>query len=165
MEQLTYFVDNYYGLILTGLIAIFIVAISLFLLVLSGLSKTKKTYQNLMKGIENKNLEDIIIDNKKAIDRLEKNYWTINSRLEETEKGLNTCLKNVALERYDAFHGVGGQQSFSIALLDDNGNGIVITTIHGREDSRTYAKYLDKGNSKNTLSEEEKKVISKALNI
>src|SRR5690349_21563090 len=51
-----------------------------------------------------------------------------------------SALKNLAVVRYDAFEGTGGQLSWSLALLDDHGDGAVLTSIHGRTEARTYAK-------------------------
>jgi hypothetical protein len=64
--------------------------------------------------------------------------------------------------RYDAFGDMGGQLSWSAALLDDNGNGIVLTSIHGRSESRTYAKNVGEWSSDQTLSPEEEEAIDAA---
>ena len=67
------------------------------------------------------------------------------------------------LIRYNPFSGVGSDQSFSIALLDGNNNGFVITSIYSREGNRVYGKSLKEGKSEYSLSDEEKKAISKAI--
>jgi hypothetical protein len=64
--------------------------------------------------------------------------------------------------RYDAFGDMGGQLSWSAALLDDSGNGIVLTSIHGRSESRTYAKNVADWSSDQTLSPEEDDAIKTA---
>jgi hypothetical protein len=60
---------------------------------------------------------------------------------------------------------VGSDLSFSIALLDGNQNGVIITSIYGRNESTTYAKPIDKGISRYDLSEEEKKVLGQVINL
>ena len=55
------------------------------------------------------------------------------------------ALRHLAVVRYDAFGDMGGHLSWSLALLDDGGNGVVLTSIHGRSESRTYAKSIAAG--------------------
>ncbi|WP_435741866.1 DUF4446 family protein [Nocardioides sp. SYSU DS0663] len=71
-------------------------------------------------------------------------------------------LRHLALVRYDAFGDMGGHLSWSLALLDDAGHGIVLTSIHGRSDSRTYAKSVSAWTSEQQLSPEEEEAIASA---
>lgn len=73
------------------------------------------------------------------------------------------AVQHVGMIRYDAFEDVGGQLSFSCALLDDRGDGVVITSINGRQDTRVYAKPVTGGRSSHNLSEEESQAIKQAL--
>jgi uncharacterized protein YlxW (UPF0749 family) len=75
---------------------------------------------------------------------------------------LNT-LQRVGLVRYDAFDDMGGHLSFSAALLDGQGNGLVVTSINGRQDTRCYAKPVEGWTSNHNLSEEEELAIQRAL--
>lgn len=72
------------------------------------------------------------------------------------------ALRHLAVVRYDAFDDMGGQLSWSVALLDDAGDGVVITSIHGRSDSRTYAKSIGGWTSEQQLSPEELDAIQHA---
>ncbi len=69
------------------------------------------------------------------------------------------ALRHLAVVRYDAFGDMGGHLSWSIALLDDHGDGVVITSIHGRSDARTYAKPVAAWSSDQQLSPEEEDAI------
>lgn len=73
------------------------------------------------------------------------------------------AVQRVALVRYDAFDDVGGRLSFSCAMLDGQGNGVVVTSINGRQDTRVYAKPVYGGASEHNLSEEEQEAIREAL--
>jgi hypothetical protein len=73
------------------------------------------------------------------------------------------ALRHVAVVRYDAFQDMGGRMSFSAALLDDAGDGIVLTAINGRSETRAYAKGLRGGVSEQALSPEEQQAIEHAL--
>jgi len=69
------------------------------------------------------------------------------------------ALRHLAVVRYDAFGDMGGHLSWSLALLDDAGDGVVLTSIHGRSDSRTYAKSVASWTCEQQLSPEEEEAI------
>ncbi|HEX9234984.1 MAG TPA: DUF4446 family protein [Actinomycetota bacterium] len=73
------------------------------------------------------------------------------------------AIRHVGLVRFDAFEDMGGQLSFSAALLDGHGDGVVITSINGRHDTRVYAKRVVKGASVHNLADEEREAIRQAL--
>ncbi len=72
------------------------------------------------------------------------------------------ALRHLAVVRYDAFGDMGGQLSWSVALLDDGGDGVVLTSIHGRSDARTYAKSIAGWTSEQQLSPQEVEAIDHA---
>jgi uncharacterized protein YlxW (UPF0749 family) len=74
-----------------------------------------------------------------------------------------SAVQRIGLVRYDAFEDMGGHLSFSAALLDAEGDGIVITSINGRQDTRCYAKPVEAWTSRHNLSEEEEAAIQQAL--
>jgi hypothetical protein len=72
------------------------------------------------------------------------------------------ALRHLAVVRYDAFGDMGGHLSWSLALLDDSGNGVVLTSIHGRSEARTYAKSIASWTCDQQLSPEEEDAVSHA---
>jgi hypothetical protein len=72
------------------------------------------------------------------------------------------ALRHLAVVRYDAFGDMGGHLSWSVALLDDGGHGVVLTSIHGRSDARTYAKTITGWTCEQQLSPEELEAIEHA---
>jgi hypothetical protein len=72
------------------------------------------------------------------------------------------ALKHLAVVRYDAFADMGGALSWSLALLDDHGDGAVLTSIHGRNDARSYAKSISAWRCEQQLSPEEEDAVSRA---
>ncbi len=72
---------------------------------------------------------------------------------------VSDALRHLAVVRYDAFGDMGGHLSWSMALLDDSGNGVVLTSIHGRSDARTYAKNVSDWSCDQQLSPEEDEAI------
>jgi Protein of unknown function (DUF4446) len=83
--------------------------------------------------------------------------------LDVARSELADALRHVAVVRYDAFGDMGGRMSFTAALLDDSGDGLVITSINGRSESRAYAKGVKQGQSDQSLSPEEADAIKLAL--
>jgi hypothetical protein len=75
---------------------------------------------------------------------------------------LAQALRHVAVVRYDAFGDMGGRLSFSAAIVDDRGDGVVLSSIHARGESRTYAKGVVGGSSDATLTPEEQQALSAA---
>ncbi len=73
------------------------------------------------------------------------------------------AIQKFGLVRYDAFEDMGGRLSFSAALLDDHGDGVVITAINGRTETRSYAKPIKELSSEHNLSEEERQAIATAV--
>ncbi|HTR71185.1 MAG TPA: DUF4446 family protein [Mycobacteriales bacterium] len=83
--------------------------------------------------------------------------------LDIARSDLADALRHVAVVRYDAFGDMGGRMSFTAALLDDSGDGLVITSINGRTEARAYAKGVKQGTSEQSLSPEETEAIALAL--
>ena len=81
-------------------------------------------------------------------------------RLGQTMKG---AVQRVGLVRYDAFEDVGGRLSFSCAMLNDEGDGVLVTSINGRQDTRVYAKPVYRGESLHNLSTEEAAAVREAM--
>lgn len=73
------------------------------------------------------------------------------------------AISRTSMVRYDAFEDMGGHLSFSAALLDEHADGLVVTAINGRSDTRVYAKPVGRGDSRHNLSDEERAAISQAL--
>jgi hypothetical protein len=72
------------------------------------------------------------------------------------------AVRRIALVRYDAFGDMGGRLSWSLAVLDERGSGVVLTSIHGRSEARTYAKDVVDWSSDQQLSPEEQDAIGRA---
>jgi hypothetical protein len=83
---------------------------------------------------------------------------------EVVREQLRAGLRRVGLVRYDAFAEMGGRMSFSVALLDQDANGVVISAINGRTETRCYGKAVVNGAAEQELSPEEKDAIAQAMN-
>lgn len=98
-----------------------------------------------------------------AAEGLRRDVELVRQDLTAARADLSGALRHVAVVRYDAFGDNGGRMSFSAALLDDAGNGLVVTSINGRSEARTYAKGVTAGTSEHVLSPEETEAVQKAV--
>jgi Protein of unknown function (DUF4446) len=97
------------------------------------------------------------------IDRLEQAVRALNATDKRQQVQIEGSVRRVGVLRYDAFEDVGGRLSFSCALLDDHGTGVVLTSINGRQETRVYAKPVTTGQSSYNLSQEEAEAIRQAM--
>jgi Protein of unknown function (DUF4446) len=97
------------------------------------------------------------------IERIEQAVRTLNQTDRRQQYQIEGNIRRVALLRYDAFEDVGGRLSFSCAMLDEHGTGVVITSINGRQETRVYAKPVTARASSYNLSAEEEEAIRQAM--
>jgi hypothetical protein len=134
------------------------------LVLLKSLGSLEKRYRKFMRGINNKNLEELVIGYLDKIDEVKSESDKLKEAFTNLDKRVKGCIQKTSIIRYRAFEDVGSDLSFSIALLDDSNNGAIISGIYGRHESTTYAKPIDKGISRYDLSEEEQQVLEDAMN-
>jgi len=138
--------------------------ISLLVLIyfLMAYNKLNK-YRQLLKGSQKKDLETILLNHADTtqlvynkLNKFEEKFLA-NQILEAKH------LQKIGLVRFKAFQNSGGDQSFALALLDASGDGIVMSSIFGRDEARVYCKPVQHGTSSYPMSDEEKEAIEKAL--
>jgi outer membrane murein-binding lipoprotein Lpp len=86
----------------------------------------------------------------------------LRAEVEALRQDVAGAVRRLAVVRYDAFGDMGGRLSWSMAVLDDGGNGVVVTSIHGRSDARTYAKNVVQWSGDQQLSPEESDAVQQA---
>lgn len=96
------------------------------------------------------------------LDALKEQVKSISDELEKLKKESKFCIQKIEIIRYNPFSGAGGNQSFTVILLDGNNNGIIITSLYAQDGNRVYAKPIKNGISEYPLSREEKETIEKA---
>lgn len=97
-----------------------------------------------------------------ATDALPEDVLGLRQEVAALRSEAGDALRHLAVVRYDAFGDMGGHLSWSLALLDDGGNGVVLTSIHGRSDARSYAKSVTEWTCEQQLSPEEEEAIAHA---
>lgn len=162
MESMMSFLrDNSY-FITAALMFLLLIVAALTMALMLKVQKIKRQYEKLLSGVSEQNVEEVLIDYLTSTKELESRTKALEVRMGTAEMEAGTHLQNIGMVRYNAFEGVGGEQSFSLALLDDKKNGITITGIFGHSETRVYAKPIEDGSSKYNLSPEELEAISKA---
>ena len=101
-------------------------------------------------------------DLRRRVTALEQHRPAGDADLAALRADLGQALRHVAVVRYDAFGDMGGRLSFSAAIVDDDGDGLVVSSIHARGESRTYAKGVVGGSSDATLTPEEQQALAAA---
>ncbi len=138
---------------------LFALVLGLFVIILVLKARLRKLFLG-KRGVD---VEDSL---RHIVDRIEK-IEVLDKKLVEQNKNLDgrlrSSLRAVELKRYNPFSDGGGNQSFALALLDENGKGIVISSLFARERTNVFGKPIEKGISQYELSEEETEVLERAL--
>jgi len=146
--------------LLASALAVVALAIALWLAVRLG--RLQRSYDALVSGSGGSSFTDAIAHQLGATDGLRTDVASLRADVTAARADLATTLRHVGVVRYDAFGDMGGRLSFSAALLDDRGDGVVLTSINGRTETRTYAKGVSASGSGQELSPEEEQAIGYA---
>lgn len=119
-------------------------------------------YKRLTKGVNTDNLEKVLNKVLQSEERNKEELSRIRSELLSAQKQEIKHLQRVGFLRFNPFNETGGDNSFSLSILNGDLDGFVITGLHTREKTRMYAKKIERGKSKYELSKEEQKVVNDA---
>ncbi len=151
------------GYLFIGMTACILLLLTLLIISFRKTSRLEKRLDKFMLGKDAKSLEKDIIalyeDNKFIKINMDKNKKDINTLY----KNMESAFQKVGIVKYDAFQQMGGQLSFSLALLDENNNGFVLNSVHSTEGCYTYTKEIKNGECAISLGDEEKKALSMAI--
>ena len=128
-----------------------------------SLSYMKKRYRKMMSGVDGDNLERLLmghIDEVRHVVEENKRLDNENHRMNDL---LNMAVTRVGMVRFRAFEDRGSDLSYAVALLDAHNNGVVLSSIFGREDSRSYAKPVEDGKSTYPMTQEEEQALQEAM--
>ena len=153
--DLTYFFLAAYALILILLICVIVQAVKI--------GRLTKRYRKFMSGKNaaslEQDIEGIYEDNKFLKASTEKNRKDIHALYRKLEN----AYQKVGIVKYDAFNQMGGQLSFSLALLDENDNGFILNSVHSTDGCYSYTKEVKNGTCEISLGDEEKKALDIAM--
>lgn len=152
-----------------GISAIALAAILVLVMITSNIllyrriKKFEASYRTLQTFTSGNELEDLLETYIQRLQDQDKKLKVCKERLDQIEERLRTGIDRVELVRFRAFDNVGSDLSFALALVNQEGSGVVLSAIHSREESMIYAKPVAKGESTYLLTDEEMEVILKAV--
>lgn len=151
------------GYILAGIVAVLLILLILLIVLLVKYSKLKKRYDKFMQGKNASSLEEdmhgVFEDMKMLKNNADKNRKDIRILYKNMER----TFQKLGIVKYDAFNQMGGQLSFSLALLDENNDGFIINSVHSSEGCYSYTKEIKGGTSPISLGAEEEQALSIAM--
>lgn len=148
-----------------GLGMIALVALVALLLALASnarIRRLQRHYKVLRGEADEADLIHLARSWREDISAVDKRLDDVAASQQEIASLSNLAIRSCAVVRYDAFQDMGGRLSFSAALLDANGDGMLLTSINGRQETRTYGKAVRNHQSEHELSDEERQALREA---
>lgn len=162
MEQIEQLLSPYMIYIILGLAVLVLILIIIITVNAVKMNKLKKRFEKFMSK-EDVNLEELLVQYTKKLNVLLQNEEEMQTSIEHMEKVIKDCIQKVGVVRYQAIQNMGADLSYTIALLNEKDDGVVLNGIYGRDGCYTYAKPIKEGKSSYNLSEEEEQAIEKAI--
>lgn len=148
-----------------GLISIIIatLALSIAVVALAFSMKLKKWRKIFDPEHQPDNLEEVLTSITNMVKKHSNDHATLAQTVSEIETTLQTAFRYSSVIRFDSLSNDGGNLSFAIALLNGQQTGMIITSLHGRENNRIYCKAIKEGQSMQPLNDEEQEALMEAL--
>jgi len=162
MDILTTMITSHLEWIILCLTGGIFLALIIFISINYRLSKLNKSYRRLMTGSEGLDLEKLLMSHIQEVRDTKVKVENLTQECQFIRAESKTNIKKVGIVRFNAFEDTGSDLSFAIALLDEEKNGLILSSIFGRSESRVYAKPIVKGESSYFLSDEEKAALTQA---
>ena len=153
--------DAQTSVIVVGAVALVALVLAVALAVRT--SRMKSQYAVLSAADGRSSFVEVVSRKAEEVEALREDVARLADELRSTQRELQMAIRHVGVVRYDAFGDMGGRMSFSAALVDDHGNGFVLTSVHARSESRSYIKQLRGGMAEVSLSPEEASAVADAV--
>ena len=144
-------------------VAVAVIAVVIAVLAFSRLTGVRRAQEVLLGGDAKADVVEFAVSLQGRIEDLHRAVDEVAAALVRVDRRVDGTLSRSALVRYDAYEDTGGHQSASMALLDSERSGIVLTAIQGRDYARVYVKQLDRGRTSIALSPEEQQAVERAM--
>ncbi len=146
---------------MTTIILIYILA-GIIVILLVWVAMTERRIKKFFAGTKAQNLEELMTDISKQVENLKKTQIEINNHLITVDNRLNKSIRKVETVRFNPFMDAGGNQSFAISFINDEGDGVIMSSLYARDRMSIFAKPITGGKSEFELSSEEKEVLKKS---
>jgi len=151
------------GLVIAALAIAVVVLIVVVVLLWRRLAELDRRLASLTSAGDGRSLESTLHATLDKVSALSTGVSELKARATVIEAVQRKAVQKTGLVRYNPFEDTGGNQSFAVALLDANGDGVVISSLHARQNTRVYAKAIAGGRSEAALSEEESEALRTAM--
>jgi len=145
-------------LALIGLVSLLLIG---WLVLMIRIQRLQRRLHGMTRGVEG-NFEEMLRAHLDTVHETSRRMDVLEQTVAVLQSQMPSCLRHVHLIRYDAFEDVGGEQSFSLALLDAQRSGLVLTSVYSRNDVRVYAKSIQDGRASHALSQDEERLLREA---
>ena len=146
-----------------GAVVIAAVAVLIAIAAYSKLATILRAQEVLLGGEGKTDMVEFAVSLQGRVDDLHRAVDELAAALSRVDRRIDSSLSRTALIRYDAYEDTGGHQSASLAMLDSERSGVVVTAIQGRDYARVYVKQLDRGRTPIALSPEEQQAVERAM--
>jgi len=151
------------GALLVALIAANVILAGLLLYGLAGVGRARRELSALLGGGRGRSdMYELLIGYRDEVRGIRADLGALQRWREELTRDLSGYVQKVGVVRFNAFEDTGSDLSFAVAILDAQLNGVVISSLYGREESRVYAKPVEAGGSRYLLTDEERRAIEEA---
>lgn len=148
--------------VIIALTVLIFIALIVFINVNIKLAQLNRRYQKIMQGVDGANLENILFQHIDTVKDATARVAALEQASRHMDARLQNCLQKLGVVRFNAFEDTGSDLSFAVALLDSHDNGVVVSSIYSRSESRVYAKPVTAGQSTYFLTAEEKQALAQA---
>ncbi len=164
MNELVNFVAANPATALGALLGVIALLLVLVIYLLCSLSSLKSLYQEMMRGEESgQSMEKMLLSHIEETRHVSEENDKLRQENARIDALLQTAVTRVGVVRFSAFKDMGSDLSYAVALLDAKNNGVVLSSIFAREDSRSYVKPIENGHSSYTLTAEEQQAVKDAI--
>ena len=154
---------SYLVLILAGTLLLSIITLILAIIGIVKASKLKKRYNQFMIGSDGESIEKLIKSNLKDVKEIRTTTRKNSEAVTDIYEKLNYTFCKIGVNKYDAFHEMGGKLSFALCMLDKRNDGYLINVMHSNNGCFAYIKEIVNGKSYIELGDEEKKALDDAV--
>lgn len=156
------FLEPYLPLILVATLAVVVLHLGLTLFLALRVGRLSRRLDAITRGAEGASIEGILASHLRRVGELEAQVRDVEGRNEALEVRGRRAVQRVGLVRFNPFEDTGSNQSFSVAFLTDEQDGLVLSSLHSRQATRLYAKQIVRGRADTALSEEELEALRTA---
>lgn len=149
--------------VLLAMTIMILLALLIFININMKMARMNRRYRKMMQGMEGVNIERLLMEHIEEVRQAVTKVEQLSSSCEKLTRTSKECIQKVGIVRFNAFDDTGSDLSYAVALLDGNNNGVIFSSIFGRNESRSYAKPVIAGQSSYFLTDEEKQALAQAI--